>query len=185
MAIVSAAKPRVGGGVYVAPITASVPSSASGTLTGFTSVGNISDDGVTFGKKMDSNVVKAWGGAVVCVLDEGYTETAKFKFLDIDNTVALGLVFKEVTGALGSEIVCKSGPGASDPKIIVIDEILSGNVLQRTVIPRGIVSDVGDVNHKDSEVLGYEVTITAMEDASGYTKYQYTKSGSSGGGNNG
>lgn len=174
MSLTSAVKPKTSGGVLVGPTSATMPTSTSATATGFTSVGHISDGGVERSIKKDSTVVKAWGGGIVAVVNQGITETFKFKMIDIENTQALGLVFDSVNTS-NSEIVSKIGDGSDTPKAFVIDTILTGNSAKRIVIPKGVVTDIGNITYKDSEVLGYEVTITAIEDSSGFTSYEYTK----------
>ena len=54
--------------------------------------------------------------------------------------------------------------------------ILRGNIAKRVVIPRGKVSEMGDVVYKDNEVIGYELTITCLPDSDGNTHYEYLKS---------
>ena len=51
--------------------------------------------------------------------------------------------------------------------------ILRNGVLKRIVIPDGKLSDLGDISYKDDELVGYESTITALPDASGYNHYEY------------
>lgn len=174
----SAAKPRVGGGVYVAPRTAGLPTNATTALAElYQSAGYISEDGVSRDVSKDTTVIKAWGGSVVAVISESQTETFKMTFIEYDNLVALGLTFKEVTGTLATGIKAVTGVADPEPKVFVIESILAGNVLQRWVIPKGVVTDVGTVTLKDNQAQGYEITITAMEDSNGETSYLYMTSG--------
>lgn len=172
--MVSAAKPMIGGGIWTAPAGTAAPTDATTALgEAFKTLGYISEDGVDRSTKKDTEVVKAWGGNVVAVLGKGKTETIKFTMLDADNVTGLGLTYGEATGTLATGITVKSTAAQDPVQCYVVDMILADNVRQRLVVPRGVVTDVGDVTYSDSKVEGHEVTITAMEDSAGVTVYEY------------
>ena len=183
----SAAKPvSIGGGVYVGDVGTTLPTDTTTTLaSGFTALGYISTDGVTRSRSDSSTEHKVWGGTVVAVTDEGYTETIKFKVVDIESVEAFALAYGESTGTLATGITTKSKAGPRPTKSYVVDMLLKDNAQRRLVIPRGMVSAVGDEVYKDSELIGVELTITAMADASGYTSYVYTKSAAASSGSGG
>jgi sporulation protein YlmC with PRC-barrel domain len=55
----------------------------------------------------------------------------------------------------------------------VIEMVLTGDKAKRVVIPCGKITAIGDIVYKDSEVIGYELTITAYPDDSENTHYEY------------
>ncbi|MBO7670900.1 MAG: phage tail protein [Oscillospiraceae bacterium] len=180
--MVTPAKPAVGGGVMSGPLTATLPTAADSTATGFTSLGYISDAGVTRSIQKDTTVVKAWGGAVVMILDNGKTETFKFVMLNGTDPNVLKLVNGDgnVTGSsLATGISAKSGSGLDPGHKFVIDMIESENTLHRICIPQGVVTNIGDVVYVDNAAVGYEVTLTAIADSAGFTCYEYWKTAAS------
>lgn len=176
MAKVSAAKPGVGGGIWSAAAGSTLPTDATTALdNAFSSLGYVSDAGVSRSTSLSSTVVNAWGGDVVAVLQAKKTETFKFQLIEASNIGVLGLVFGEATGTLSAGITVKSKADISTPRAFVIQTILADNVTQRIVIPSAVVTNVGDVVYKDDQPIGFELTLTAIADSSGVTVYEYQK----------
>ena len=172
----SAAKPGVGGGIWYAPAGTALPTDASTALANtYVALGYVSEDGVARNISRDTNVVHAWGGDVVAVLSNSKTETFKYKLIEPGNVDALGLTFGEATGTLSDGITVKSKADISTPHVYVISTILADNVHQRIVIPSGIITEIGEIQYKDNDIIGFELTITAMSDSSGNTAYEYQK----------
>lgn len=179
--MVTPSKARVAGCVYAAPVGTALPTDATTALgSGFVSLGHVSEDGVKRNATPETTVVKAWGGSVVAVLASGKTETFQEKFIDIDNISVLGLAFGNASGSLDSGIVIKSEIDISTPHAFVIDSIMRDNVLHRIVIPSAAVSNVGEISYKDNEVVGFDLTLTAMQDSAGVTAYEYMKKAAAG-----
>ena len=176
MAKASAAKPGVGGGIWSAPSGSTLPTDASTALdSAFTSLGYVSDAGVARNINRDSKMIYAWGGDPVAVLSTSKRETFKFKLIEPSNVDVLGLTFGEATGNLTTGITVKSKSDISTPRAFVISTIMADNVHQRIVIPSGVVTDVGEIDYVDNDVVGFELTITATADTNGNTAYEYQK----------
>ena len=177
--MVTAAKPKVGGAIYVAPANSTLPTAADDTLdAAFKSLGYVSDEGLTRAVDLDTDVVKAWGGDTVYVMDNGKTETFQFSMLDATSADVLKVIYGDsnVTGtALATGISIVSNNTEKGSHCYVVDMIEKDNTLHRIVIPNGIVSDLDDITYVDNEVLAYGVTITAIADATGNTVYEYLK----------
>lgn len=177
--MVTAAKPAVGGAIYVAPLNTTLPTDATTTLAGtYTSLDYISDAGVTRALEQDTEVIKAWGGDVVLVLENGKTETFQFSMLNAHSVDALKVLNGDdnVTGTtLAGGISVKSNNKERVGHVYVIDMIESGNTLHRIVIPDGVVTEIEDITYVDNEALSYGVTITAIADSAGNTVYEYFK----------
>lgn len=179
---VSAAKPRVAGGIYRAPLGTPIPTSATDTLnSAFENLGYISEDGITNAKDADIDTEKAWGGDTVNVLDNGVTNTYQYKLLETINVAALKDCFgdENVSGTLATGITVLSNSKEHTAHIYVIDMVLKNGVLKRIVIPNGMISDFGDIVYNGTESTGYELTVTAQNDEAGNDSYTYIVSAGS------
>lgn len=186
MAKASAAKPAVGGGIWTAPAGSTLPTTSSAALdSAFASLGYVSDAGVQRNISRDSTVIHAWGGDPVAVLSNNKTETFKFKLIEPSNVDVLGLVFGEASGTLATGITVKSKADISTPRAFVIETIMADDVHQRIVVPEAVVTDIGEIVYVDNDVVGFDVTITAMADAQGNTAYEYQQTVTQAAGGNG
>lgn len=175
---VTAAKPAIGGAIYVAALGTTLPTDASTAPTSFTSLNAISDAGLTRAIEQDTTVVKAWGGDTVLVLDNGKTETFQFGMLDAHSVDALKILYGDsnVTGTtLSGGITVKSNNTERVGHAFVVDMVESGSTLHRICIPDGIVTEIEDITYVDNEAVVYGVTITAIADSSKNTSYDYFK----------
>ena len=178
---VSAGKPKVGGTIFLAPTSTSLPTTATETLNAaFAGVGYISEDGVTNTLNKDISKIKAWGGDVVLVLNNGLEDQFKFKMIQSMDANALKAVFGDgnvtVTAAIGgtpAKIDIKVNNNEQDAKAWVIETILNGGSLKRIVIPNAKVEAIGDIVYRDNEAIGFEITLAASADSSGNSHYEY------------
>lgn len=178
---VTTGKPKVGGAVYVADTNATLPTAADATLTGFTCLGYCSEDGLVNATEIESDIVKAWGGDTVLTLETSKVDTFQFTLIESLNPDVLKEIYgaDNVTGTtLANGIAVSVNSKALTARAWVIDMIMKGNVLKRIVIPAGTITDLGDIEYKDDDAVGYDVTITAVADASGNSHYEYLKTAS-------
>ena len=180
---VSVGKPKVGGAVHVADTTATLPTTATEDLvSAFANLGYCSEDGLTNTTEIDSEEIKAWGGDVVEVTENGKVDSFKLTLIESMNVAVLKEVHGKdnVTGTdLATGIAVKVNSVAHEARAWVIDMIMKGNVLKRVVIPKGTITEQGDVVYKSDDVVGYEITIKAQADSSGNTHYEYLQTASS------
>ena len=174
MSYVTTGKPATGGAVFFADTTASLPTDATTSLSGFTGLGYVSEDGVTNSDSKGYESIKAWGGDTVHMFASEHTDTFQMTLIEAMDVNVLGLVYgsANVTGTLSTGIAIESNASEDGNYAFVIDMIFNG-ALKRIVIPNGKVTEVGDITYTDSEAVGYEITITAMPDSSGNTHYEY------------
>ena len=178
---VTAAKPKVGGAIFVAPVGTTLPTDATTALAGFAELGYASEDGLSNSSAPESESIKAWGGDTVLTLMTSREDTFSLTLIEATNLDTLKLVYGDsnVTGALETGIAISVNAKDTGSHSFVIDMVLKNNALKRIVIPCGRVTDVGEIAYTDSDAVGYETTITCESDASGNTHYEYIKAASS------
>lgn len=187
----SVGKPKIGGGVFRAPLGTTLPTDATTALSAtFKNLGYVSDDGVVNAKTRENTEVNAWGGDKVRDLQTSKADTFKMRFIEARNVDVLKAVHGDdnVTETNG-KITIRENSKELDRAVWVIDEIMNDGYLKRTVIPDGKITEVGDITYKDNELIGYEVTISAYPHAedgySGDTHREFIEADSGASGSSG
>ena len=178
---VSVGKPKVGGAIAAAPVGTTLPTNARAALDeAFAVLGYASEDGVTNNNSPESDNIKAWGGDTVIVLQTSKEDTFAFTLIECLNKAVMQFVYgtNNVTGDLANGIQIKANSTEQEERTIVIDMIMRGGVLKRVVIPRGKVSEVGEITYADESAVGYQTTVTCMPDDNGNTHYEYIQKAS-------
>ena len=170
---VTAAKPKIGGAIYMAPTGTELPTDAETALNAaFVNLGFVSEDGLENANSASSENVKEWGGAIVNTTLKEKEDKFKFTLIEALNLHVLKLIYgeKNVTG-----ITVKAKAEDYEEKSFVVDMVLKSGVIKRMVLPLAKVSEVGDVKYAGGENIGYETTLSAFPDSDGATHYEYIK----------
>ena len=181
-------KPKVAGAIYraVCGEGVTIPTTVSADLdTDLKCLGYISEDGVTHNMENSDDGIKAWGGDTVLVPDVDRTDSFQFTLLEVMNEEVLKAVFVDsnvtVTAATSSapkQIAVASNSAVQPDCVWVIDMVMQGNNPKRVVIPKGVVTEIGEIVYKDDEAVGYQITVNGKADGSGNTHYEYMAIGS-------
>jgi len=178
---VSTAKPKVGGAVYIGPLTATMPTDATTALaSGFVSLGYCSEDGLTNNNSPSTDTSKAWGGDTVYTMMTEKPDEFSFTLIEALNLDVLKLIYgsTNVSGTLDAGITVSATASEAEAKAYVFEMVMREGVVKRIVVPNGVVKEVGEIAYKDDGLVGYNVTISAMPDANGVTHKEYIKKAS-------
>ncbi len=180
---VTVGKPKVGGAVYRAPKGTAVPTDATTALeNAYINLGYISDQGVRHSTTRETSAIKAWGGDTVAIPQTAYDDKFTIGFLETMNPEVQKLARgnSNVTGTVaGSSGLTVTGSSDDlDECVIVIDEVLTGGVAKRTVLPCAQPISLSEITDNDSNAIIYECEIGALPDAAQKTFYEYYKGAS-------
>lgn len=174
---VSTGKPKVAGAIFRAPLGTTLPTSATASLAGaFVELGYVSEDGVKNSNEPSSENIKAWGGAVVMVVQTEKKDEWTMKLIEALNPNVLEAVYGTIhvtyNAGAGTIQVEATAEQLADA-CFVIDSVMKGGAMKRIVIPNGSLSGLAEIVYKDDEAIGYEITISALPDSNGVTHYEY------------
>lgn len=169
---VVAGKPLATGGVLIAPVGTAAPTSATAAPDPlFASAGYIGEEGLTESADRSTEKIKAWGGDTVKVVQTDFATTYTFTFLETLNEGVLDAVYGEgnvtttaATVSTGTLHAVKVN-GETLPHKAFLFEVKDGDARIRIHVPDGQITEVGEINYSDSDVVGYSVTVEAYRDA--------------------
>lgn len=156
--------PEDGAAVFVAPLGTALPTDATTALADeFIDLGWVSEDGVTNSIKRDTTKHYAWGGDVVRVTQDRYTETIRLALLETNEAV-LKVVYGDdavtTTGTAPNTTVSAVSHSSLQlgRQVFVIDYI-DGDKIGRIVIKEGQVTEIGDIKYVHKDLTMYDLTV--------------------------
>ncbi len=173
---VSVGKPKVSGAIYSAPVGTTLPTDATTALNvAFGALGYVSQDGLVHANNTTRENFRAWGGDIVDSEITEKTDIFRITLIESLNAGVLKFVHGDgnVSGALATGLAVRGNGTDPGEHSIAVEMILRGGGSKRIVIPRGVLSELGDVVYRDNEIIGYACSILCLADADGNTYYEY------------
>lgn len=174
---VSFGKPKVTGGVYIAPKGTTLPTDGTTALSAdFKSLGYVSEDGLTNAVETDTEDVKSWDGMVVLSEETSFTETFTLNLIET-NVDTLKTIYGETNVEVDDQtgaITVHSNNKALPEQVIVFEIAMTGGRIKRIVIPHGKIADRSkEIKYASSEAILYPAKFSAFPDANGDTHVEY------------
>lgn len=173
---VSVGKPQIGGAVFRAPSGTALPTDAETALAAaYVGMGYISEDGMTRNITRETTEIKDWGGETIATPQTNKSETVRLKFVQSMNPEVLKAVHgsANVEGSLAEGLNIVENANELEEAVWVIEQILNTGRVDRLIIPKGKVTEIGEITYKADEPIGYELTITGLPDTYGNSSYEY------------
>lgn len=161
--------------VYVGYTDSSGPTDLTTPLDDeeWTPLGLLSEDGLTETRADEQTDHYAWGGILVRTTRSKHKRTFVVTALE-KNPAVMGVVSPGYQAETAAGVTTERHyVPTPNPRSFVFEFIDGDNVLRR-YIPRGEVTEVGDVTFSDSEMAGYELTITVYPASDGLLYTDYT-----------
>lgn len=162
---VSVGKPRTTGAIYIAPAGTVLPTDATTALAAaYKHLGYVSDDGLSNSPSIESDDIKAWGGDTVLSPQTSKSEDFSFTLIESLNMEVMKTVYgaENISGTFETGLTATYSSNELPAAVWVVEMILNNDILKRTVIPAGKITEIGEISYKDNEAIGYEITLKAL-----------------------
>lgn len=173
---ITTGRAKVTGCVYRAALGTALPTNATTALASeYKELGYVSEDGLTNSNSPTVETVKDWSGSVVAVLQSDREDTFAFAFLESKNADVLKSIYGESNVTEESDGTIKVSVGNVPPEeyVWVFEMALKDGKYKRIVLPDGMVTALGDISYTSTDLIMYNVTLTATADSTGHTHYEY------------
>lgn len=176
------------GAIKHAPVGTTLPTLASIGKSGvtlddaFTGNEYVSEDGLTLSPSMSTTNIKDWSGAVVRKLLEEFDGTLSWTMIST-NAGSLGVAFgseniqtEAATATHGNQVAASLGAQLPEEQSWVF-LMKDGDARIVIVVPKGQVTEVGEVNFQSNAAVGWNVTLSCYPDENGKSIHIYTDDG--------
>ena len=172
--LITSTNPADGGEFYRAPLGSTLPTDAVDDLdAAFAGLGFTGEDGFVVSQARSTEDKRAYGGDVVYSLQTEYGVSVQVTVYESQNAEVLKTVFGDdnVTVAGGNTTVKYNKKRL--PRSVFVSDHVTDQGLLRQVIPVGQVTEVGDITLVHTDILMYQLTITAYPNADGDYMLEY------------
>lgn len=155
--------PADGAAVYAAPLGTPLPTSAAEALDpAFVDLGWVSEDGVTNSISRETTKHRAWGGEVVKVTQDNYTETVRLTLLESSAAVLSVVYGADNVTESGGTLTVEHSRLMLEHQSFVID-FIDGDRAGRILVRDGQVTELGDVTYVHKDLTRYEITVDVFK----------------------
>jgi hypothetical protein len=154
-----------GPGIWVAPVGTAAPLTASAVPAApWSTLGYLSEDGVTFSQSTDSEAITPWQSrAAVRTIITKRELNLEFTMLQFnEQNVALYFSSEEPASGDSWDLEVRSDAPAKNYAILV--DVKDGDNTVRYHFPRATLSEAGDMEVTKSGAIGLPVTMAAQDD---------------------
>lgn len=171
---VSVGKGVSGGYMFVAPQGTTLPTDYDTELdAAFLNVGYLGDDGIVFSDSSSNDSFFDLNGDSIENSASEIEKTITVTFREIKkDTLAVIYGAANVTDANGALTVYDKGP-STDALSVVFELLLKNGRKWRAVVPNCKLGELGDMTVASTELVGREVTLSALKDATTGTYYNH------------
>lgn len=166
---------RVGvtGTLYRAPVGTALPATeAASWPSGWVDLGHLDEDS-PFGAtpSSDSKDIRAWAlDQPVRSIQKSKTFEWKFKLIQVSGTNLKTAFGGGTIETLSAGHYQYHPPAVSDvDEFAIAVEVVDGSIIERWIMKRGKVSDVGEIPFKKDEAIAFELTVSMLGVSSGDT----------------
>lgn len=154
--------------LYVGAVGVTAPTDlATAWGVGWSAAGLLGEQGLTRGREQDTSDHYAWGGILLRTVKSKHKRTFRCIMLE-DNLVTFGLLEPGSTTATAAGIDTRTVKvPTADPRAFGWDLQDGGATVKRIIVPRGEITEVGDVVEGPEDITAYEVTVTVYPAADG------------------
>jgi hypothetical protein len=153
------------GTLYRGPVGTTAPPDATTALAvGFVDLGGIGEDGATEERERDTEEIRYDNGDLA---REVVTESAYTLKATLIETTAAGLnaYYGTTATVTAGAITIDVNPAETGGRFAWVHDVVDGDVVRRTYIPSGEVTEVGELTFVGDEPWGYELTIKGYKAA--------------------
>lgn len=158
--------------VYTAAIGTVAPTAINGSLTGWTDLGYVSEDGVSITPSQDVKDIMAHQ-SLTAVRSISTARNYELKFAAMESKSEVfklafggGSFAVTGTGAAATSTYTPASASAIDERAFIV-QMDDGTNKDLWIFPRTLVTDVGDISLKKDEAISYDLTVKVLTPSTG------------------
>lgn len=148
------------------------PTDASTALDTWTAGGYVDEDGVSLSPELSTSDIRDWSKALQRKLVDSFDGTITFTYLEFGDIESLKQQFgdKYVEVGENNKIKISIGGHLGEIQSWVID-IKDGDVAVRIYVPKGQVTEMGELSFVAGEAIKSQTTLSCYDDGTGNSVY--------------